>query len=172
MRTPAFFPPNACDFRQHCRAGPNLAGRFPGETPQTAQPGSRSKVIVRLGTPSPMVTDDYRRLPKGSVRPGSLKNHGPGFQIASNETAPGCHTVLQDAVSWAGRKHNTRRRCRNSSKSVTPASGNLLHSTSEQLVHRAIISLPTLRSDAASTCVADASCRCQSSRYPPSPTLS
>src|SRR5260370_40185827 len=71
MRTPAFFPPNACDFRRHCRAGPYLAGRFPGETPQTAQPGSRSKVIVRLGTPSPMVTDDYRGLPKGSVRPGS-----------------------------------------------------------------------------------------------------
>jgi hypothetical protein len=46
VRTPAFFPPNARDFRER-RTGPNLAGRFPGETPQTAQPGSRSKVIVR-----------------------------------------------------------------------------------------------------------------------------
>ncbi len=69
MRTPAFSPPNARDFRQRCRTGPNLAGRFPGETPQTAQPGSRSKVIVRPGTLSPMVTDDYRGLPKGRVRP-------------------------------------------------------------------------------------------------------
>src|SRR5208283_3022847 len=30
---------------------------------------SRSKVIVRPGTRSPTVTDDYRGLPKGSVRP-------------------------------------------------------------------------------------------------------
>src|SRR5271169_325355 len=42
-RTPAFFPPNARAFRQRCRTGPNLAGRFPNETPQTAQSGSRSK---------------------------------------------------------------------------------------------------------------------------------
>src|SRR5208337_5262758 len=69
VRTPAFFPPNACAFRQRSRTGPNLAGRFPDETPQTAQPGSRSNVIVRPGGARPMVTDDYRGLPKGSVRP-------------------------------------------------------------------------------------------------------
>src|SRR5208282_774273 len=73
-RTPAFFPPNACVFRQRCPTGPNLAGRFPCETPQTAQPGSRSKVIVRPPTLSSMVTDDYRGLPKGSVRPVPEKN--------------------------------------------------------------------------------------------------
>src|SRR5271154_4118698 len=65
VRTPAFFPPNACDFRQRCRTGPNLVGRFPDETPLTAQPGSRSKLIVRPGVVSPMVTDDYLAYQKG-----------------------------------------------------------------------------------------------------------
>src|SRR6202011_4184383 len=63
-----FPPPNARDSRQR-RTGSNLAGRFPDETPQTAQPDSRSKLIVRPGSGSPMVTDDYRGLPKGRVRP-------------------------------------------------------------------------------------------------------
>src|SRR6266446_377973 len=73
MRTPAFSPPSfpsySRDFRQRNRTGPNLAGRFPDETPRTAQPGSRSKLIVRPGSVRPMVTDDYRGLPKGRVRP-------------------------------------------------------------------------------------------------------
>ena len=47
------------------RTGLIFAGRFRGEPPQIA---SRSKLIVRPGRVSPMVTDDYRILPKGSVR--------------------------------------------------------------------------------------------------------
>src|ERR1019366_1104160 len=94
LRTPAFFPPNARDFRQRCRTGPNLAGRFPDETPQTAQPGSRSKVIVRLGRVSPMVTDDYRGSPKGSVRPVTEKP-ASRFQNRSKKTLPRCRTATR-----------------------------------------------------------------------------
>ena len=65
VRTPAFFPPNARVFLERCPTGPNLAGRFPGETPQTAQSGSRNKLIVRPRTLSSMVTDDYRGYRKG-----------------------------------------------------------------------------------------------------------
>src|SRR6266404_1441162 len=81
MRTPAFSPPcfpsYSRDFRRRSRTGPNLAGRFPDETPQTAQPASRSKVIVRPGSVRPMVTDDYRGYRKGvyvrfSEKPRSL----------------------------------------------------------------------------------------------------
>src|SRR5882762_6306547 len=88
MRTPAFSPPcfpsYSRDFRQGSRTGPNLAGRFPDETPQTAQPGSRSKVIVRPGSVSPMVTDDYRGLPKGSVRPVFGKTPLPASRMGGN----------------------------------------------------------------------------------------
>jgi hypothetical protein len=77
MRTPAFSPSNPRVFLGSCRTGSNLAGRFPGETPPPAQLGWRSKVIVRLGRMSPMVTDDYRGLPKGRVRPVSANPRGP-----------------------------------------------------------------------------------------------
>src|ERR1019366_4461703 len=50
---------------------------FPVERPPTTQLGSRSKVIVRLGRTSPMVTDDYRGLPKGRVRPVFANPRGP-----------------------------------------------------------------------------------------------
>src|SRR6266404_1636642 len=99
MRTPAFSPPcfpsYSRDFRQRSRTGPNLAGRFPDETPQTAQPGSRSKLIVRPGSVSPMVTDDYRGLPKGRVRPvlgkTSLSAARMGAKKGLADTPPPAH---------------------------------------------------------------------------------
>src|SRR6266550_6582178 len=92
MRTPAFSPPNfpsySRDFRQRSRTGPNLAGRFPDETPQTAQPGSRSKLIVRPGSVRPMVTDDYRGLPKGRVRPVFGKTPLPASRMEQRNGFP------------------------------------------------------------------------------------
>ena len=41
-----------------------------------------------------MVTDDYRGLPKGRVRPVSAKHPGFRFQNGSEETAPRCHAVV------------------------------------------------------------------------------
>jgi len=46
----------------------------PGDSPtkhrHPHETESRSKVIVRLVRATSMITDDYRGLPKGSVRPG------------------------------------------------------------------------------------------------------
>src|ERR1019366_919266 len=88
VRTPAFFPSNACAFRQRCRTGPNLAGRFPDETPQTAQTGPRSNVIVRPGTLSPMVTNDYLGYRKG-VYVRLRKSQLLRFRIGSQGNGPG-----------------------------------------------------------------------------------
>src|SRR5258708_1253686 len=75
VRTPAFFPSNTGDFRQRCRTGRTSPG-IPWRKPQTAprcsrtrNQGSRNSLIVRPGSVRPMVTNDYRGLPKGGVRP-------------------------------------------------------------------------------------------------------
>ena len=94
MRTPAFFRSNANDFRQR-RTGSNLAGRFPGETPPTAQRGWRSKVIVRLvGAVRwlPTITGGYR---KGVyVRFGQTPDYPlPEWEPRSRTQMPRCRPV-------------------------------------------------------------------------------
>src|SRR5271157_2218403 len=61
----SLFPAERPRFPPALPNGSEPRREIPGETPQTAQPGSRSKVIVRPGTRSPMVTDDYRGYRKG-----------------------------------------------------------------------------------------------------------
>src|SRR5271169_1678483 len=82
VRTPAFTPPNARDFRQRCRTGRTSPG-IPRRDTANRAGGSRSKVIVRPGTRVPMVTDDYRGLPKGRVRPGYGKNPLPPARMGA-----------------------------------------------------------------------------------------
>ena len=70
-----------------CGALPNglyTRREIPGETPQTAQTASRSKVIVRPGTPSPMVTNDYWGYQKGvyvRFRKNSARPQTPGDSV-------------------------------------------------------------------------------------------
>ena len=67
----SLFPPNAAisaSVAERVRTSPGDSQTKPRK-PRNRD--SRSNVIVRPGTASPMVTDDYRALPKGSVRPVS-----------------------------------------------------------------------------------------------------
>src|SRR5258708_28685972 len=71
--------------RPRYTAAPNRSEprrEIPRRNSANRQPGWRSKVIVRPGRVSPMVTDDYQGLPKGSVRPvfGKIRSLLPEWE--------------------------------------------------------------------------------------------
>src|SRR5580658_8490021 len=77
MRTPALFPRRKPAIAASVPNGAEPRREIPRRDTANRARGSRSNLIVRPGTRVPMVTDDYRGLPKGRVRPGYGKTRLP-----------------------------------------------------------------------------------------------